>query len=346
MSRRPSRFFHNHLSRRAFLKLSGLGLAGVAIPPLVEFGDLNPNQQGRVIEDSLIIYDIPSFSGRKIKYYWKDNILPITNVTVGDEEPPFNRIWYTIGNEGYVHSGNVQPVRTNLNQPVTDIPEEGMLAEVTVPFTDARWGAGRESEAVYRYYYAATHWVLGWTPDAHGEPWYRVFDDKWDYQYYVQAAHLRIIPPDELSLLSPHVPPSEKRIEVRLNEQTLIAYEWERPVFMTRIASGAKFSTGDYSTPPGRYMTFHKRPSRHMARGNLTANGYDLPGVPWVIYFTEEGLAIHGTYWHNNYGRPRSHGCINLTPTASKWVYRWTVPIVPAGQQKVYENYGTILDVV
>jgi len=51
-----------------------------------------------------------------------------------------------------------------------------------------------------------------------------------------------------------------------------------------------------------------------MARGNLAANGYDLPGVPWNSYITEEGIAFHGTYWHNNFGKPRSHGCINLTP--------------------------------
>jgi lipoprotein-anchoring transpeptidase ErfK/SrfK len=115
---------------------------------------------------------------------------------------------------------------------------------------------------------------------------------------------------------------------------------------MARVATGARFRDGDYFTPPGRHITFHKRPSRHMARGNLAANGYDLPGVPWVTYFTEEGVSIHGTYWHNDFGKPRSHGCVNLTPQAAKWVYRWTLPYVPPGEQKVYVDYGTILDVV
>jgi lipoprotein-anchoring transpeptidase ErfK/SrfK len=128
---------------------------------------------------------------------------------------------------------------------------------------------------------------------------------------------------------------------VYLPEQLLIAYEGDKPVFMTRIASGAKFSDGNYTTPIGHHITFHKRPSRHMAAGNLAYNGYDLPGVPWICYITESGIAFHGTYWHNDYGRPRSHGCINLSPQAAQWIYRWTIPVVPYSEQRAYEAYGT-----
>jgi hypothetical protein len=81
---------------------------------------------------------------------------------------------------------------------------------------------------------------------------------------------------------------------------------------MARVATGAVFSNGDFSTQPGRYMTFHKRSSRHMARGNLAANGYDLPGVPWNSYITEEGIAFHGTYWHNNFGVHAATGASTL----------------------------------
>ncbi|MEJ2353252.1 MAG: L,D-transpeptidase, partial [Anaerolineales bacterium] len=58
------------------------------------------------------------------------------------------------------------------------------------------------------------------------------------------------------------------------------------------------------------------------------------------------GIAFHGTYWHNDYGRPRSHGCINLTSRAAKWIYRWTLPVVPPDQQRVYEDFGTRVDVI
>ena len=106
------------------------------------------------------------------------------------------------------------------------------------------------------------------------------------------------------------------------------------------------FSNGKFYTPPGRHKTFHKRPSRHMAAGNLAYNGYDLPGIPWVCYITERGIAFHGTYWHNDYGRPRSHGCINLTPQAAKWIYRWTLPVVPPNEQKMYNEFATRVDVI
>jgi lipoprotein-anchoring transpeptidase ErfK/SrfK len=135
-------------------------------------------------------------------------------------------------------------------------------------------------------------------------------------------------------------------MEIHLEKQVLIAYEWDRPVFTARIASGARFSTGNYETPIGRFVVFHKMPSRHMAAGDIASNGYDLPGVPWVSYFTEEGISIHGTYWHNDFGKKRSHGCINLTPQAAKWIYRWTQPVVPPSEKRVYEKTGTLLDIL
>ncbi len=179
-----------------------------------------------------------------------------------------------------------------------------------------------------------------------GEPWYHILEDQWNEDVYVPARHLRVVPANELTPISPDIHPVAKRLEVRTAEQVVIAYELDRPVFMTRAATGGQFYNGDFSTPPGRFITFHKRPSRHMAAGNLAYDGYDLPGVPWISFFTETGISFHGTYWHNNFGHPRSHGCVNLTPKAAKWIYRWTVPVVLPDQLDVYENYGTIVDVI
>ena len=303
---------------------------------------------GRVLEASIPVYDIPSTKGTKVQTYWRDRILLITDVTLCSDplDTSHNRVWYRIGDEGYAHSGSIQPVRTFHNPVIEEIPEGGTLAEVTVPFTDARWKLGSNQPVAYRFYYETTYWVIRKVQDEAGEPWYVVLDDKWEYTYYVQATHLRILPEEELSPLSPQIHPLFKRVDVHLPEQVLIAYEYDEPVFMTRVATGAKFSDGNYETPTGRRVIFHKRPSRHMARGNLAANGYDLPGVPWNSYITEEGIAFHGTYWHNNYGRPRSHGCINLSPRAAKWLYRWTLPVVPADQQAAYEYDGTMVDII
>lgn len=334
------------LSRRDFLKFSSLGLAGLFLHPVQSLRNLIPDHLGRVAAMKATVYDRPSLEGNQVKIYWKDMVLPIAEVTVGDKEPSHNRIWYRINEEGFVHSGTIQPVQTQLNQPNTEIPNGGTLVEVTVPYTDVHWGPGKNHQFAYRFYYETTHWVDGIVSDHQGNPWYRILEDKWDLTLFAPANHLRVVPLEELSPLSPEIPVGEKRLEVRLRDQLAIAFEEEKPIFMARVASGAEFSNGRFLTPVGRHKTFHKRPSRHMAAGDLASNGYDLPGVPWICYINERGVAFHGTYWHNDYGRPRSHGCINLTPAAAKWIYRWTLPSVPPNETKVYEKFGTTVDVV
>jgi len=66
--------------------------------------------------------------------------MPITDITVGDETPAYNRVWYNLDGQGYAHSGVIQPVQVRINDPDDDIPPAGRLAEVTVPFTDAAGG--------------------------------------------------------------------------------------------------------------------------------------------------------------------------------------------------------------
>lgn len=346
----PDTEFSNHgISRRDFLYISRPALLGLFFP-LPAWLDLNLQhhlgRQGRVIDKSVLVYDSPSFSGSKVRELWGDEVVPISGITIGDTNPPHNRVWYQIADSQFVHSGTIQPVKTNGNLPVEEIPLEGSLAEVTVPYTDARWESGAEQPVAYRFYYETTCWVDRLVRDPNGKVWYRVREDKWEHVLYVPAHHLRLVPASELAPISPLIAPLEKRIEVRVANQIVVAYESDKPVFMARVSTGARFWDGDYSTPPGRHITFHKRPSRHMVAGNLAASGYDLPGVPWVTYFTESGISFHGTFWHNDYGKPRSHGCVNLSAQAAKWIYRWTQPVVPAGEQKVYENYGTIVDVI
>jgi lipoprotein-anchoring transpeptidase ErfK/SrfK len=71
-----------------------------------------------------------------------------------------------------------------------------------------------------------------------------------------------------------------------------------------------------------------------MGDGHITGSleAYELPGVPWVSFFHETGVAFHGTYWHNNYGTPMSHGCVNMQINEAKWLFRWTLPQVQHGE--------------
>ena len=77
--------------------------------------------------------------------------------------------------------------------------------------------------------------------------------------------------------------------------------------------------------------------------GGSAASGYELFGVSWTSIFANGGVAIHATYWHNNYGEPMSHGCVNATPEDAKFVYLWTLPNVPydAGKIEITTFDGT-----
>jgi len=321
-----------------------MGMILPNLPTDLPFIDMFDGTQGRVIDRVLWSYEEPDRNSTRKKLYWHDIVLRITNTAISDDETAYNRVWYEVEDDGYVYSGSVQPVRTVLNEP-QHISLKGALGVVSVPFTDAHLEADPNSEVTYRLYYETVHWVTASAVLPDGRIWYALFDDKFEQQYFVRAEHIRLFSNEELAPLSADVPDDQKRIEVRLDDQLVLAYENERLVFATRAATGGRLRSGTYTTPVGDYITYHKRPTRHMAAGDLASSGFDLPGVPWVIYIKENGTSFHGTYWHNDYGRPRSHGCINLTPPAAKWLYRWTMPVVPMDKPLVYGYTGTRVDI-
>lgn len=328
----------------------GLGLLSAFFPKLTKAhaaSGLLPDQKGRVAAESIQIYAAPSFEADVVNEHWQDILLPITSLEISADAEAHNRVWYKIGEEGYAYSGSIQPVLTRLNTPVYEHSQTGSLAEVSVPYTDARREPADDAELAYRLYYETTHWIVETiTNEETNKVWYLLRDDKWkDEKYYVLASHLRLIPAEELTPISPDVPNFLKRIDVRLRDQLVIAYENNRPVFAARASTGTRFVGGKYYTPEGSYITYYKRPSRHMATDNLASNGYDLPGVPWVLYITKSGISFHGTYWHNDFGAPRSHGCINLASRSAKWLYRWANPVLPPEKEFVYGYTGTRVEV-
>jgi len=338
------------LNRREFLKLSSaaiLGLFALNIDEPISSSaqPLSTPKMGRVVSNLVDAHISPSLDSKVVKTFWKDVVLPITEIAIGKGEPAHNHVWYEMNHEGYVHSGSVQPVDIKQNSFVDSIPEKGILGEITVPFTDACWNPIFPKIVAYRLYYETTHWVIGTLKDSQGNLWYELLEDFYQFKYYVNAAHVRIIDKNEVTTLSPGVPGNEKKIEVHLKDQIVIAYEFGSPVQMMRCAAGMETWDG-YFTPEGSFATDYKRPSRHMINGShAAANTFDLPGVPWVSFIDENGISFHGTYWHNDFGRPRSHGCINLPSTAAKWIYRWTLPGVPFEEQKVFERKGTQVEI-
>ncbi|PKO04693.1 MAG: hypothetical protein CVU41_15950 [Chloroflexi bacterium HGW-Chloroflexi-3] len=343
------------LTRRDFLKRSSCGLLGLLAFPHLDhhffsktqaiLADTTPSH-GRVIPSTVDVFQSPSKTSKLVSTLWQDHVHPINSVTVGDEEPAYNRIWYEMGNEGFVHSGAIQPVCIRTNPEVEEISSSGRLGEVTVPFTNAVWHPKSLHLITYRLYYGTVFWVKSAVKDNNQKLWYKIADDKWKIHYYVEATHMHLFEPEEITPISPEIPIEQKKIEVRLLDQAVIAYEKGNPVFYAKTATGARFIDGDYRTQPGTYLTNRKRPSRHMAAGDPAApNSYDLPGIPWVTYLTESGVSFHGTYWHNDFGKPRSHGCINLTPADAQWIYRWSSPSVPFGEETYLGKTGTRVDI-
>ena len=83
--------------------------------------------------------------------------------------------------------------------------------------------------------------------------------------------------------------------------------------------------------------------------GHFSASREPLPGVPWTSFFTAEGHAFHGTYWHDNFGVPMSHGCVNMRTEEAKWLFRWNQP--PTTFDDInkltldMKGYGTVVDI-
>ncbi len=204
-----------------------------------------------------------------------------------------------------------------------------------------------------RIYYGSTHWATGIEPGPDGDLWYKLTSELWDTDYFVPRTLLRPIPDTELAPISPDVPQEEKRIEVNLDNQMLTAYEGQVIVFQTKISSGLR-SLGagpngiPTATPRGRFNIQSKLPSKHMGQGRLTDDLSDpiLLGVPWTAFFYETGVAFHGTYWHDNFGSPMSHGCINMRNDEAKWLFRWTNPVNEPTSWEVRARLGTSIQVI
>ena len=139
----------------------------------------------------------------------------------------------------------------------------------------------------------------------------------------------QVSPPPDVAAPAPVQPTTAKRIVVSVGQQYLWAYEGEVPVLESNVSTGK----AGFETPLGVYFVNTKYETERMA-GTLGGETYDIPDVPDVMYFTGLGHALHGAYWHANFGAPMSHGCVNLPLWVADWLYAWAplgtpVSIVP-----------------
>jgi len=159
-----------------------------------------------------------------------------------------------------------------------------------------------------------------------GSTWYKVdFAEAIRYQeritlpWFVPAEAGNIFSDIGLLSISTSTAITTKRIIVDRSEQMLYAFIGDELFMKNPVSTGLLLSP----TPRGTFTIFKKTPTRYMQGPlpGISSQYYDLPGVPWNLYFTEQGAVIHGAYWHNSFGKIWSHGCVNLPPEIAKKLY-------------------------
>lgn len=341
----------NKISRRDFLKLSSLGIVSMQPlrldVPLVEFpiGEmLGRNCTGGIA----MVRSKPDINSTLVKQVYEDTVFSwLREVSALNNDYNVNIQRWVETPEGYVYAPSLQPVRNQPNEVLLSLPEgkAGFWAEVTVPFVDiyienppARSPGLRyliENGLPTRLYYSQVLWIDQIKTGNSGNIVYHVNEnEKHGYGYgdvfWAEGSAFRPLLDDEVAPISPDIDPADKVIKINLTYQTLSCFEKDREVFFCRVSTGA----GDFATPTGEFVTWRKAITIHMAAGTVDA-GYDTPGVSWTNFFVGTGVATHSTFWHNEFGQKRSHGCVNCRPEDAKWIFRWTTPQVTLDESDV-----------
>ncbi len=168
------------------------------------------------------------------------------------------------------------------------------------------------------------------TETTNDQTWYKVVFDEWlrypervtDTWFvsadYVQAFEIESTTLENVGTTSSS---SQKEIIIDRSDQKLYAYDGNELFMSESVSTGTELAP----TPRGYFSVYRKTPSRYMQGPlpDISEDFYDLPGVPWTLYFTNEGAAIHGAYWHDNFGQQWSHGCVNLPTEKARELYLW-----------------------
>ena len=145
--------------------------------------------------------------------------------------------------------------------------------------------------------------------------------------------------------------PGEKWIDVNLTRKTLVAMEGDRPVYAALISPGrrSKSKKKDHPTKPGVFRIREKHVAVTMDGDGTVAGDlpYSIEDVPYVAYY-DGSYALHGAFWHSNFGREMSHGCVNLSPLDAKKIFFWVEPKLPRGWHAAWstsEHPGTLISI-
>jgi hypothetical protein len=356
------------VNRRDFLKLTALSLGTLGISPWKSLFSLPDfpifERLGRVVVGKVDLKSRPDADSQTVGVLYEDAIVPWLRETVGSRPYRVNQRWLETP-EGYLWSPQVQPVWNLPNTPVNVLPQTslgiGMWVEVSVPYVDlilanpparAPWLKNRlETGLSPRFFYSQIAWVDQIKTDGDGQVWYLI-NEQYGYgdKFWAFAEAFHPMTTDEMAPISPDV--EDKRVLVDITYQTMSCFENDREVYFCRVSTGALYNNrgervDSWGTPLGNHRIWRKTVSLPLSGGS-SAVGWDLPAVGWITLFVGAGVAIHSTYWHNNYGVPTSRGCVNASPEDAKWIFRWTLPQVDydPGDVTVSMPGGTLIEVI
>ncbi len=332
----------NHrLTRREFLKLSGL-VAGALALPLPKRAIARPAQQfaeginlGRICAGKegawFRLRSEPNINAPETELVVRDDVLEWKREVVANslDLNVYNQRWVETP-KGYIYSAMIQPVKYVNNVPIQMLPvnsdgSKGMWVEITKPVVDIK--PTRLPAASYwirevvkpRIYYSQIFWAY----DVRQQDgvWEYLLMEKWGAEpdsYWADATACRPIAAEETTPIHPDV--ADKFIIVDNKYQTLSCLENGKEVYFCEV------STGGPLTPLGVHTIWRKMVSTHMSAGGVME--FDTSGIGWTTIFDSNGAAIHAAFWHNNFGTALSHGCVNCKPEDAKWIWRWTNPQV------------------
>ncbi len=247
-------------------------------------------------------------------------------VSVLDSTEVQGELWYRINPDEYVRAVQLAIMKPSHFQGVT-LPQQpgapfGFVLAWMRPSTTAGGPANPDAAPVSRYEVVT---IFETSEPVDGVVWYRIGPDRWVPQTALGVVTVDAAPEG--------VGPDERWIEVDLFEQTLAAYQGRTMVYATLVSTGLR----GWDTEPGLFRIWAKLERWKMSGREGRPDYYNLEDVPWIMYFNRD-MALHGAYWHDRFGYPHSHGCVNLSPLDAQWLFNWTSPAYPEGVKIVYPS--------
>lgn len=278
---------------------------------------LLPFQYVRIWDKPVSVYATPGDPAEMTPL--KTLLPPDSWVSIDEEVEANGQLWYRIDDQEYVLASDVLSSPPSLFQgsPVEEQPQFA-IGYVIAPELNVRPSpaAGPDNAPVGQLHRYDTVDILE-TVKVGDSLWHKIGDNQ-----YVHGSYVRVIYP----VARPAgVAADERWVAVDLAQQVLSAYEGDQMVYATLVSTGRP----PFFTPKGLTRVWIKLQTAGMEGGDVEKGDYYyLQDVPWIMYFNKD-VGLHGAFWHDRFGYPSSHGCVNLSPKDARWLFDWTTPQLP-----------------